>query len=72
MLLDCNSEWETWFDQYSFPEEKPDILIYLMQKKASMDALRTTFSQRPQPQEPLFLQQFLRPATKLLMRKMAR
>ena len=21
MLLDCNSEWETWFDRYSFPEE---------------------------------------------------
>ena len=39
MLLDCNSEWETWFDRYSFPEESR-YAIWNMQTKL-MAALLT-------------------------------
>ena len=53
MLLDCNSEWETWFDKYSFPEESRYADIAYAKRRTH--ALWMTCSQRQPLPGPLYL-----------------
>ena len=69
MLLDCNSEWETWFDRYSFPEESRFADLDYADKAYTRfvdDLLKTTTTTRAS-----IFATIHRPATELLMRKLA-
>ena len=69
MLLDCNSEWETWFDKYSFPEESRYADIAYAKKAYTRfvdDMLTKTTTTRASVFATIH-----RPATEFLMRKMA-
>ena len=69
MLLDCNSEWETWFDRYSFPEESRYADLEYADKAYGRfvdDLLKTTTTTRAS-----IFATIHRPATELLMRKLA-
>lgn len=69
MLLDCNSEWETWFNQYSFPEESRYSDLSYAEKaygRFVYDLLTKTTTTRASVFATIH-----RPATKLLMKKMA-
>lgn len=69
MLLDCNSEWETWFDRYSFPEESRFAGLDYAEKAYARfvdDLLKTTTTTRAS-----IFATIHRPATELLMRKLA-
>lgn len=68
MLLDCNSEWETWFDRYSFPEESRFANLEYAEKaydRFVTDLLKTTTTRAS------IFATIHRPATELLMRKLA-
>ncbi len=69
MLLECNSEWETWFDRYSFPEESryadPEYADKAYQRFTD-DLLKTTTTTRAS-----IFATIHRPATEVLMRKLA-
>lgn len=69
MLLDSDSEWETWFDTYSFPEESRYFDLTYADKAYGRfvdDLLTNTTTTRACVFATLH-----RPATELLMRKMA-
>ena len=69
MLLDCNSEWETWFDRYSFPEESRFADLDYADKAYTRfvdDLLKTTTTTRAS-----IFATIPRPAPELLMRKLA-
>ena len=69
MLLDGNFEWETWFDNYSFPEESRYSDISYADKAYGRfvdDMLTKTTTTRASVFATIH-----RPATELLMKKMA-
>ena len=69
MLIDEKSSWETWFERYSFPEEnryKDLEYANLAYQRFTNDIVKTTTTTRASIYATIH-----RPATELLMRKLA-